>query len=216
MIRIAIVDDQTIVRKSLKTLLEDFEDISVVLEESDGTKLLELLPEVEIDIVLLDVLMPVMDGFETCRILVRDYPHILIAILSGVDDLEYIRRAMEMGAHGYLSKNVEPDELHKAVLSLNYEGYYIEESLGLAFGKYISKENRSPKKTLHFSERQLQILRMGLQGFRSREIAAQLGISVKTIDIHKSQIMQKLEATTFSNAVFYALKNGIITTSELK
>ena len=124
MIRVGIVDDHALFRKGLIMMVESFEGISVVLEASDGRQFLDALDETDLDLVLLDLQMPNMDGYKTCEVLRERYPDLRILIISQQTTRESIHKVMELGAHGYFTKNSDPAQLESAIRSLNDKGFY--------------------------------------------------------------------------------------------
>ena len=128
-LRIGITDDHTLFRKSLKFLINSFDNMEVKLEADNGVELLKNLKSISIEVLLLDLQMPKMDGFETCKRLNEFYPEIKILVLTHLDEKETIRRVLDLNIQGYFTKNTDPQELQHAILKLNNNGFYFEKNL---------------------------------------------------------------------------------------
>src|SRR5690606_2037636 len=129
MLKIAITDDHTLFRKTLALLIRDFKDMEVVVEASNGVELLEKLETMPVDILLLDLQMPVMNGFETAQKVKEKYPDIKILILTLMNDVDTIANVLQLDVHGFFTKNTPPNELQQAIWNLEDDGFHIEQSL---------------------------------------------------------------------------------------
>lgn len=212
MLRIAVTDDHILFRKSLKLLIASFENMEVVAEASNGIELLEKLKTVSLDILLLDLQMPKMDGFETCRKVNELYPDIKILVLTLRDDAETIREVMELGVQGYFTKNTDPSELKNAILKLNDDGFYFEKSLTSVIQDILDSPSPDVKtrQPLTFTEREMDIVRLTLKEYSGTEIAVELNISPKTVEKHKRNLMEKTKAKNFIGVITYALLHGFL------
>src|SRR5690606_23739240 len=218
MLRIAVADDHILFRKSLKLLIASFENMEVVAGASNGKELLEKLETVSVDILLLDLQMPEMDGFETCQKVNELYPDIKILVLTLMDDAETIREVMKLGIHGYFTKNTDPSELKNAILKLNDDGFYFEKSLTSIIEDildYPSMESETIK-PLVFSDREMEIVRLTLKEYSGSEIAVKLNISPKTVEKHKRNLMERVESKNFIGVITYALLHDLLSLNELK
>lgn len=218
MLRIAVADDHILFRKSLKLLIASFGDMEVVAGASNGKELLEKLETVSVDILLLDLQMPEMDGFESCRKVNELYPDIKILVLTLRDDAETIREVMKLGIHGYFTKNTDPSELKNAILKLNDDGFYFEKSLTSIIEDildYPSMESETIK-PLVFSDREMEIVRLTLKEYSGSEIAVKLNISPKTVEKHKRNLMERVESKNFIGVITYALLHDLLSLNELK
>jgi len=218
MLRIAVADDHVLFRKSLKLLIASFGDMEVVAGASNGKELLEKLETVSVDILLLDLQMPEMDGFETCQKVNELYPDIKILVLTLRDDAETIREVMKLGIHGYFTKNTDPSELKNAILKLNDDGFYFEKSLTSIIEDildYPSMESETIK-PLVFSDREMEIVRLTLKEYSGSEIAVKLNISPKTVEKHKRNLMERVESKNFIGVITYALLHDLLSLNELK
>lgn len=219
MLRIGIVDDHKLFRKSLALLISTFEGVQVVIEAQNGREFIDALQENPIDLVLLDIQMPEMDGYETCKVLHRLYPDIKILIVSQLTTRESIHKIMDLGAHGYFTKNSDPDQLEFAIRSLNDKGFYFGMELGEVLREAILWEKRNVKKAtespVSLSKRELEIIIMASKEFSSAEIADTLCINTRTVETHRKRIMDKTKAKNFIGVVLFALKEEYITLDEL-
>lgn len=212
MLRIAITDDHTLFRSSLALLISDFKNMRVVLEASNGEELLENLQKTPVDILLLDLQMPVMDGFETCKKVRKLYPNILIIVLTLMKDSDAIKKIIKIGAHGYFTKNASPYELENAIWNLKNDGFYFEH--GLASIIKDIQENLDFEiidEEVNFSERELEIIKLTAQGKKPKDIANILNISIKTVNAHKQNIQHKYNTPNMIPVILYCIQQNKIT-----
>lgn len=220
MIRIAVVDDHLLFRKSLATLISTFNNIKVVIEAKNGKEFLNQLQEKIIDVVLLDIQMPEMDGFETCKILNSSYPDLKILIVSQLTTKESIHKIMELGAHGYFTKNSDPDQLEYAINCTYEKGYYFGMELGdvlreiILWQRISGKETETHKKAT-LSKREIEIILLAAKEFNSGEIADKLNIEIRTVETHRKRLMEKTKSKNFIGVVLFALKNNYISIDEI-
>lgn len=212
MLKIAITDDHTLFRKSLSLLVGSFENMQVVVEASNGKELLEKLESTAVDILLLDLQMPEMDGFETSLKINERYPDIKILVLTLLNEESTIKTVMEMGVHGYFTKNTDPSELENAILKLNDGGFYFEKSLTTVIQHILedSTVTSKPKELLIFSDREMDIVRLTLKEYSGTQIAYELNISPKTVEKHKRNLMEKTGSKNFIGVITYALLHNFI------
>ncbi len=212
MLRIAITDDQTLFRKSLRLLINSFENMQVVLEASNGVELLTKLQSVSVDILILDVHMTKMDGFEISQKVKELYPKIKILVLTIKKEPNTIRRVIQMGAHGYFTKNTLPNELKAAILKLEDNKFYFEKDLSDLITEIWNNPDlnqfKSPEKI--FTERELEIIELIARGFKSKEIADMLSISPKTVNAYRQNIKQKYNFDSIVTAIIYCIQQEII------
>jgi DNA-binding NarL/FixJ family response regulator len=191
----------------------------VVIEAPNGRVFFENLDENPIDLVLLDIQMPEMNGFETCRILHEHYRGIKILVVSQLTTKESIHKILELGADGYFTKNSDPVQLETALRTLNQDGYYFGTELAKVLREAILWEKRKPKRIpeeiVSMTAREIDIIRMAAQELSSAEIADRLSINVRTVDTHRKRIMEKTNTRNFIGVVLYALRHEFITLEEL-
>jgi NarL family two-component system response regulator LiaR len=206
-IKILIVDDHDMVRKGLTVLLEDFEDIHIVGEASDGLAAVDQCRQQPIDVILMDMMMPRMDGIEATRRIREVSPTIQVIALTSYTDDENVSKAFKAGAVGYLLKNVSGDELANAVRRA-YEGQSTLASE--AAQALIRATTRPPDVGYDLTEREREVLALMIEGLNNREIAERLFISGSTVKNHVSSILSKLGTTSRTQAVAMAVENKIV------
>jgi len=219
MLRVGIVDNHQLFRKSLALMINTFENTQVVIEAPNGRVFFELLEDNPIDLVLLDIQMPEMNGFETCRALQQHYPGVKILVVSQLTTKESIHKIMELGADGYFTKNSDPEQLENAIKTLHENGFYFGTELGKVLREAILWEKKKPAKpaetAVSLTPREIDIIRMAACELSSAEIADKLSITVRTVDTHRNRIMEKTNARNFIGVVLYALRHEFITLEEL-
>jgi len=217
-IRVVLVDDHILVRAGLHALLERMEGIHVLAEASDGCEALELIRAHQPDIVLMDLAMPGLNGLETTMRVVQAWPHIGVLILSMHAAEEYIVQALYAGATGYLLKNVVTAELEFALRAVARREIYLSPAISKqVIADYLRRIRGSegrPPHALHpyqlLTPRQREILRLIAEGYTTKEIAQRLHVSVKTVDTHRTQLMQRLDMHDIAGLVRYAMRMGLL------
>jgi DNA-binding NarL/FixJ family response regulator len=207
-IRLAIIDDHKIVRDGLKALLHNLKSFEVIAEAGDGEEALALVDNPDIDVFLMDIAMPTMNGLEATGKIIARRADAKVIILSMHATDDYVKRAMARGAKGYMIKNMAPDELEQAILKVVSGGTYLSPSISDTAGMHDRSDTSALLEVL--SQRQLEILIALVDGRTTREIAATLSISVKTVETHRSQLMQKLNIFDVPGLVKFALRHGLI------
>lgn len=218
--RIAIIDDHELFRKSLSFLVSSFRDIQVVYDSDNGYDFIEFIKNETLDLVLLDIQMPIVNGFEVCKILKSNNPHTKILIISQLNTKEAIHHVMECGANGFFSKSSSPLLLETAINRVINEGYYFNMSLYATIREAMlwdRKTNYIPDFNLDvlFSEREIQIIKMVCQEKSSDEIGLRLNITARTVETHRARIIKKVNAKNFIGAVLHALKTNAIHIEDL-
>jgi NarL family two-component system response regulator LiaR len=208
-IRVLIVDDHVIVRKGIKALLAETNDIQVVGEADDGLEAIRLSKELEPDVILMDLLMPKMDGIEATRQITTQQPQKRVLVLTSFVGDDKIFPAIKAGALGYLLKDSEPYELIRAI----YRVYRGEPSLDSVIARKMMKEIMEQpmvKPTPDpLTARELEVLHLLAKGLSNEEIATQLVISEVTVRTHISHLLAKLHLANRVQATLYALREGI-------
>lgn len=211
-IRIALADDQHLFRKGMALLLRDMADAHVVLECANGEELLAGLKYTEVDIVLLDLQMPVLDGTETMKRIRQEFPQVKVIILSTHDEDDFIARMMELGANGYMLKTAEPDEIDTAIRSVHATGYFFSELVSrVMLHGLVKKKKVKPvfNEIDPLSERELEVLRGICQELTTAEIAGKIFVSPRTVDFHRNNLLLKTGARNAAGLVVYAMTKGI-------
>jgi two-component system, NarL family, response regulator DegU len=214
MIKVGIVDDHKLIRKGLSLIIDSCEGLEVVLEAEDGRMLFDQLgANLEVDVLLLDLHMPNMDGYESCQRLKEEYPDIMILIVSQQTTRESIHKVMELGAHGFFTKNCDPQYLESAIKSLHGKGFYFGVELGAVLREAVlwdkEQSNHTPNDA-QLSAREIDIIRMASKECSNQEISDKLFITVRTVETHRKHILVKTGARNFIGAVVYALRHNLI------
>lgn len=212
MIRVLLVDDQTLVRKAFKRLLRSEDDVVVIGEASDGREAVLLARELKPDLVLMDIAMEGLNGIEATAMIVAQIPGVRVLALSGHKDEQYVRRALEAGASGYLAKSCEPRELALAIREVARGNTYLDAQVArILIREFAGLEDIGPlrENSVPLSERELAVLKAIADGDTVKDIASTMGVSVKTVESHRSKIMKKLNIHTIAGLTKYAIRNGL-------
>lgn len=209
-ILVAIADDHSLMRNALAKLINSFGDYTVIFEANNGKEIRPLIHQHGIpDIVLVDVNMPEMDGFETTKWLHTNYPQVKVLVLSMLSDERTIIRMMRLGAKGYLLKNAEPEELKEGLDSVMSKDVYLPDIIS---GKLISGLHRDADKdeeAVVLNEREKEFLRWVCTELAYREIAEKMNLSARTIDDYRQNLFTKLKVHSRIGLALYAIRNGI-------
>lgn len=209
MIKVMIADDHEVVRKGLKTILEETDDLSVVADVSSGNEVLKKLQEIEIDVLVMDYDMPGKNGLDTLIELKTIRPKLPVIILSIFSEEHFGTRFLKAGAAGYLGKSSASSQLVDAIRRVFKGGHYVSPLLA---DKLVAGLNTDQKKDLHESltDREFQVFRLLASGKRLKEIGEELCLSVNTISTYRSRIFQKMDLKNNAELVAYAIQNKII------
>jgi len=210
-IQVGIVDDHSLLRKALAKLIDSFENYSVLFEGDNGKEIkVKITQHIVPDIILLDVNMPDMDGYETVRWLHKNYPQIKVLALSMSSDENTIIRMLRLGAKGYIMKNIEPEELKVALDSIMKKDFYLSEYIS---GKIISglhKDLGNPEDPVILSDKEKEFLRLICSELTYKDIADKMFISPRTVDNYRNTLFDKLKVRTRVGLVMFAIKNGLV------
>jgi DNA-binding NarL/FixJ family response regulator len=209
MIRIAIVDDHAMVRAGLRQFFADQPDFEVVAEAANGREALDIVRGGEVDVVLLDISMPGQNGVDTLAAIRARAPDLPVLILSGFDEAHYATTLLRMGASGYLNKDCDPDEIVKAIRTVNRGRKYVSGTLAERLAEGLSTGDDRPAHE-QLSERELQVFLRLARGETIGHMAEGLCLSVKTVSTYRSRVMEKMQLASNSDLTYYALKNGLI------
>ena len=211
-VTVLIADDQTLFREGIKDLLEDEKGITVVGEASNGPEVIAMARKLKPDVILMDIKLPQMDGVSATRIIRKECPKTNVLILSGYEDEAHVTEAIQAGANGYLAKMLHASELVHALKTFNSEGVMIPQPI---MGKLIQGLRQmgisgydSAPDALTATE--IKVMALLGKGKSNKEIAADLGCSVKTIKNHLNSIFQKLGVNNRTEAVVRAIEKGLI------
>jgi DNA-binding NarL/FixJ family response regulator len=215
-IKVLITDDHAIVRKGLSFYLSAQEDIELVGEAEHGQDAIEKVSSLSPDVVLMDLMMPIMDGIAATRHIRSSYPNIKVIVLTTFSDQDHVVPAIKAGANGYLLKDVQPDELVKAIRLVSSGQTYLHPVVTEQIMAHLSSEGKAittppdsdgtPTEAL--TEREKEVLQLIAQGRSNKEIAADIHITEKTVKTHVSHILSKLRLADRTQAAIYAVKRG--------
>lgn len=209
-VKILIADDHHVVRRGLVFFLRTQEQFKVVGEAGNGKEAVELARTLNPDIILMDLIMPEMDGIEATKIIKKESPTIKIMMLTSFSDQEHVIPAIEAGASGYQLKDIEPDELVKSIKRIiDGESQLHPKATSLVL-KHLSSNNRQERKPFdELTRREREVLKEIASGKSNKEIAASLYITEKTVKTHVSNILAKLEVADRTQAALYAVRNRL-------
>lgn len=211
--KIILVDDHQIVRDGIKALLKDEESVEILAEAQSGEEILDLLGKVSPDMLIMDISMPGASGIETAKQVSKSYPQVKLLFLSMFLSEDFILGAINAGAKGYLPKNTTKEELIQAIISIMQgKDYFNKEVSDIIMQNYVkkAKEKDTAKDfKVILTSREIEILKLFADGLTNQEIAELLFISVRTVESHKTHIMQKLGLKSTVELIKYAIKNNI-------
>jgi two-component system invasion response regulator UvrY len=211
---VALADDHVLLRRGLANLIRSLDDYDVVFEADNGKDFIKKLNHETVpQIVLMDINMPEMDGYDTTAWIKKNYPEIKVLSLSMHDDEQSIIRMLKCGAKGYILKDIEPAEFKKALDELLRKGFYSSE---IVSGKLIHAMNsfdepgKTFKKLLPLNEREIEFLKLTCTEMTYKEIADKMFLSARTIDGYRNDLFEKLNVKTRVGLVMFTIKNGIV------
>jgi DNA-binding NarL/FixJ family response regulator len=208
------VDDHSLIRAGVRALVLDIPGYAVIGEANDGSQLLEMVEQLSPDIVLLDISMKETGGLEALQRLKRVRPQSKVLILSMHTDPALIMQALESGAHGYLLKDTTATELEHALEALRNNERYLSPAIAhTVINQALTRNQKQQPEAAdshNLTARQLEILRLIVRGKSTREIANGLGLSIKTVETHRSQIMKRLQIYDVAGLVLFAVREQII------
>lgn len=212
-IRVAVADDHALFRRGLANILNTYEGVKVIIEAQEGQDLLTQMAFEAPDVILLDLQMPVMDGIKATEQLRLRFPEVKIIIISMHDDDGFVAHLMELGANGYIIKDSDPDEVVKAIKAVVTENYYYGTFLNKVMHRRMLEKTKLKKPSFtaqpSLSERELEVLQLICSGLTNTQIAAKLFLSDRTVEGHRTRIMEKIGAKNTAAMVVYAVKNGL-------
>ena len=206
-IRLLLVDDHQIVLDGVKALLDDLDGFDCVATADNGQKALDLLKVFDIDVILMDIDMPVMNGMEATKAVKRDFPNVKVISLTQHSERGMVKQLLECGSDGYLLKNIDRDELAMAIRKVNDgQNYFSSEVTMSLAGKAVEKSSTGAD--VEITQREIEILTLIAEGFSSKQIGEKLFISSRTVDTHRTNLMNKLDIHNIAGLIRFALKNG--------
>jgi DNA-binding NarL/FixJ family response regulator len=209
--RVLLVDDHTLVRTGIRALLENLSGVEVVGEASNGREALEIVRSELPNLVLMDIAMADLNGLETLPRIIKNFPSVKVVMLSAHANEEYVIRALRSGASGYMLKDAATVELALVIKSIAQGEIYLSPSIsGTVIDSYLERMSSESSPLEQLTTRQREILQMIAEGKNTKEIASTLGLSVKTVEAHRLQLMAHLNIHDVPGLVRYAIRNGIV------
>jgi two-component system, NarL family, invasion response regulator UvrY len=210
MIRVLLADDHRIVRAGLRRLVEESEDMEVVAEAADGREAIQKIRAVHPDVAVIDLSMPQIDGLEVINQIQPEYPDLPIIVLTMHTENQYVVRAIEAGARGYVTKQSAPENLVHAIRKVFNGARYLTNDAAESLVLRVAKGNQPQSALDSLSTRELQVLRRLALGHTNREIASAYNISIKTIDTYRFRLLKKLNLRNNAELSRFAIQNGLI------
>jgi DNA-binding NarL/FixJ family response regulator len=210
MIKVLLADDHSIVRAGLRRIVEESGDMEVIAEAADGREAIQQAHKQLPDVAVIDISMPALDGLEVISQLRNYYPKLPILILTMHEEGQYVVRAIEAGAMGYITKQSAPEQLVKAIRKVHSGSRFVTDEAAEALALRVAKgaHGQSPLDSL--SMRELQVLRRLAMGHTNREIANAYSISIKTVDTYRSRLLKKLNLRNNAELSRFAIQNRLI------
>ena len=210
-VRILIAEDHALVRAGLRKLLEGISGVEVVGESGDGRDALAQVGSKSPDIALLDIAMPGLNGLEAAARIVAEHLGTRVILLSMYANEEYVLQALRAGVAGYILKDSALEELELAIRSVRRGDTYLSPAVSRHVGEYVRRTGAEPTPRESLTPRQREILQLIAEGNTTKRIAGTLGVSVKTVETHRSQLMEKLDIHDVAGLVRYAIRIGLVT-----
>jgi two-component system, NarL family, response regulator NreC len=209
-IKILLADDHAMLRHGLSRSFEQEKDVTIVGQAEDGYSAIELTKQLSPDLVIMDIGMPGLNGIETTRRIIQDYPKVKIIGLSMHSSDKYVREMFKAGASGYLLKNCSFDELVEAVKAVMSGNTYISPSIGdMIIKEYTSKPDDEKSVFSILSQREREVLQLLAEGKSTKQIGQKLHVSPKTVEAHRLRIMDKLQIDNIAQLTKYAIQEGL-------
>jgi DNA-binding NarL/FixJ family response regulator len=212
-IRVVIADDHRLVREGLRALLESQSDFDVIAEASNGNEAVTRALELRPDVVLMDIGMPELDGFEATHRILKASPNIRILVLTAHETEDYFFRVLEAGAHGFLVKDAASTELVAAVRAVHQGGVFLHPPLARRLvDDYLQRVSTGEERNTYqgLTPREREILKLIGEGYTNQEIALKLYLSINTVQTHRSRTMEKLNLHSRAELMKYAVKIGLL------
>jgi DNA-binding NarL/FixJ family response regulator len=211
-----LADDHDLFRAGIRSLLDNVADVEVVGEAGTGREALRLIEATRPDVVLMDILMPELNGLDAAARMAAQFPQVRVIILSVNTAEEYVLQALRAGAAGYLLKSINPSELELAIKTVSGGEIFLSSAISKSFMEdCFNRMGRHGHSLASLTLRQREVLQLVAEGNRTKEIARKLELSVKTIEMHRSQLMQALDIHDIPSLVRYAIRVGLITADKL-
>jgi two-component system response regulator NreC len=212
-IRVLLAEDHTLVRKGLRALLDEADEITVIAEASDGREAISKVEERNPDVILMDISMPTLSGLEATRQICEQTPEAKILILTVHSSAEYILQALRAGASGYLLKQAAPTDLIRAIKAVHRGEAFLSPTISRSvIQDYVEKTKLLEVGSRYdlLTNREREVLQLTAEGYSIKDIAAHLSISDKTVRTHRKNLVQKLDIHSTAELTLYALRHGLI------
>jgi len=212
-IAVLLVDDHTVVRQGLRALISAEEDIEVIGEAENGRQAVMLARKTPPDVVVMDVAMPLLNGLEATRQILKILPNTKVLVLSSYSDEDCVQQLMDAGATGYLIKQTAANDLLKAIREVHRGNAFFSPAIAKRLRDQCREaftSGQSARKTVVLTSREAEVLQLIAEGFSNKQIAAELAISIKTVEKHRQQVMNKLNIHDVAGLTRYAISKGIV------
>lgn len=211
-VRILIVDDHTMIRVAIKNYFVNDDQIEIVEEAVNGEEALARLVDAQIDLVLTDISMPVMDGYELVGKIKLKYPELKVVALSMINESQQVKKMLETGVHGYILKNCDKEELKAGIIQVMNGGDYFSNSVAHEIVEALAKRKGAEGALVEIplSQREKEVLRLMMKEYSNGEIANELSISTRTVDAHRRNLMEKTGSKGVVGLVIYAIEKGLV------
>jgi DNA-binding NarL/FixJ family response regulator len=210
LINVLLADDHRIVRAGLRRLIDECDDMTVVAEAADGQEAIQLIRTMTPDVAVIDLSMPLVDGLEVINRLHPEFPDLPIIVLTMHAENQYVVRAIESGAMGYITKQSAPEHLVDAIRKVHTGARYLTADAAEALALRVARGKHSGTPLDDLSTRELQVLRRLALGHTNREIASAYNISIKTVDTYRFRLLKKLNLRNNAELSRFAIQNGLI------
>jgi DNA-binding NarL/FixJ family response regulator len=212
-ISLLLVDDHTVVRQGLRALLSHEDDFEVVGEAENGRQAVQIATKTSPDVVIMDVMMPLMNGLEGTRQLLKNVPSAKVLVLSSYCDDDYVQQLTEVGASGYLIKQTAADNLLLAIREVHKGNAFFSPSIVKRLRdrcRQAFADGQPLKRNVQLTSREAEVLQLIAEGLPNKQIAGELGISIKTVEKHRQQVMNKLNIHDVAGLTRYAISKGVV------
>ncbi len=211
LVRLLIVDDHPFFRQGVSLFLDGVDWVEVVGEADNGKKALDILHHQPVDLVLMDLQMPEIDGIETTRQVLEEWPTVKVLVLTSFNSWDQVYQALQAGASGYLLKNAKPEQLLAAIRAVVAGGSYLGAQLARELLERVTRAPAEGSQGLSLlTGREVDVLKLIGRGLGNKEIAGELFLSVKTVKTHTANIFAKLELSNRTQAAIYAIRHGLV------
>lgn len=207
-IRLVLADDHPMIRAGFKTLLAQSNDFEIAGEANNGAELMKVVGDVRPDVTLVDLHMPGMSGLEALEKLHRSFPDIKFVVLTMHEEREYVQKALKAGADGYLLKNIEREELEKAIHTVYKGGKYFSPAITTILAESVA--HPSGTATSEITPREKEVLTLVASGHSTKQIADQLGISIRTVETHRINMLKKMAVNNSAELIKKAFDVGLL------